>query len=429
LYENDVASAYPAKACELPTMKDGTWELVENPTREDVFTSSALSMFEVKTHNYRTDLPFYALPYRTRWGTIMFPCHVWGYYMRDHVIAACKHYDTFMAAKRLMDYSLYANGPEIEIVRAWIFHPAGDFKPRDFIPDLFDYRKRLVKADKKDSRGQVIKLDINAIYGKMAQRIGRKGKPPKYASLWYAAAITAGTQRQLMEAALTKPDAIVAFATDGIYSTEELDINIPAEKTLGEWKMQKGDKGSFIQFGVYTVHLLDKEGKVEIKAKSRGFTPDNTDKKESETYKEVLDRTLRETIPEAWAKGDEAYSFPYQQYMTVGLSVQHRKFADLCGCWKLSPRELQLNSMSNKRIVPGEPKKDATKRTKTEYKLTQKEIKLRESRAKRLIPLPVRHIIGPIEISGEAHVDRIDEKTKLERMEVRDGENVAAGLN
>ena len=328
-----------------------------------------------------------------------------------------------------MDYSLYDNGPEIEIVRAWIFRPLTDFKPLYWIMDLFDYRIKLVAIDKKDSRGQVIKLDINAIYGKMAQRIGRKGKPPKYASLWYAAAITAGTQRQLIEAALTKPDDIIAFATDGIYATEELHVSIPAEKRLGEWEMQKGDKGSFIQSGVYTVHLLDKEGRVEIKAKSRGFTPDNTDKREGETYKDVLDRTLRESIPDKWANGDEGYSFPYQQYMTVGLSVQHRKFGGLVGCWKLSPRELSLNSMSNKRIVPGEPKKDATKRTKTEYKLTQKEIKLRESRAKKLIPLQVRHIIGPIEISGEAHVDWIDEKTRLERMEVRDGENVAAGLN
>jgi hypothetical protein len=85
--------------------------------------------------------------------------------------------------------------------------------------------------------------------------------------------------------------------------------------------------------------------------------------------------------------------------------------------------------MSNKRIVPGEPKKDATKRTRTEYALTQKEIKLRESRAIKLIPLQVRHIIGPIEMSGEAHVGWLDEKTRLERLEVRDGENVAAGLN
>jgi hypothetical protein len=149
--------------------------------------------------------------------------------------------------------------------------------------------------------------------------------------------------------------------------------------------MQKGDKGSFIQSGVYTVHLLDKNGKPDIKAKSRGFTPDNTEKKEGETYKDVLDRTLRETIPNSWANGDEKYSFPYQQYITVGLIVQHRKGSGLIGCGKLSPRDLRLDGMSNKRIVPGEPKKDANRQTGKDYKLTLKESNLRKSRANKLI--------------------------------------------
>jgi hypothetical protein len=119
LYEYDVASAYPAQACELPSMKDGQWELVERPTREQVFTASALSMFEVKTHNYAHDLPFYALPYRTYTGSIMFPPNVWSYYMRDHVIAAYKHYDTFMRAGRLPDGRVYRNPPKIEMVRGY----------------------------------------------------------------------------------------------------------------------------------------------------------------------------------------------------------------------------------------------------------------------------------------------------------------------
>jgi hypothetical protein len=429
LYEYDIASAYPAIACEIPTMKDGGWELVENPTREDVFSASPLSMFEVKTHNYNEDLPFYALPFRTKSGAIMFPPIVWGYYMRDHVIGAYTHYDTFMAADALHDYRRYDKGAEIEIVRAWIFHPASDFKPLGFVRDLFGYRTQIVKLNKKDSRGQVIKLLINAIYGKMAQRRGYRGSPSKYASLWYAAAITAGTQRKLMEAALTKPYAIVAFATDGIYSTEPLDVDMPVEKTLGEWEMQKGDKGSFIQSGVYTVHLLDKNGKPDIKAKSRGFRPDNTTKRENETHEDVLDRTLRETIPNSWANGDEVYSFDYKQYMTVGHSVQHKKFGNLIGCWKLAPRDLRLNTMSNKRVLPGEAKKDATKRSGKEFALTQKEIKLRLSRAKKLIALPVRPLM-PWEyaLSAPSDIDWIDDKTRLERQEVEDLENVAAGL-
>ena len=263
----------------------------------------------------------------------------------------------------------------------------------------------------------------------MAQRKGHKGKPSNYASLWFAAAIAAGTQRKLMEAALTKPYAIVAFAADAIYSTEPLDVDLPVEKTLGEWEMQKGDKGAFIQSGVYTVHLLDKNGKPEIKAKSRGFRPDNTTKKENETYKEVLDRTLRETIPEAWASGNDTYSFDYKQYMTVGLSVQHRKFDTTIGCWKNAPRDLRLNTMTNKRVLPGEAKKDATKRSGKVFPLTQKEIKLRLSRAKKLVALPVRPLM-PWEyaLSAPSDIDWIDDKTRRERQEVEDLDNVAAGL-
>jgi hypothetical protein len=193
--------------------------------------------------------------------------------------------------------------------------------------------------------------------------------------------------------------------------------------------MQRGDSGAFIQSGVYTVHLLDKNGKPEIKAKSRGFRPDNTDKKENETHKEVLDRTLRETIPNSLANGDEKYSFDYKQYMTVGLSVQHRKFNTTIGCWKNAPRDLRLNTMYNKRMLPGEAKKEATKRSGKEFPLTQKEIKLRLARAKKPIALPVRPLM-PWEyaLSAASDIDWIDDKTRLERQETEDLENVAAGL-
>ena len=435
LYEYDIASAYPSIATDLPSMKGGTWRLINNPTREEVFASSPFSMFEVSTHNYAFNLPFYALPYRTPSGSIMFPPHVYGYYMRDHVIAAYKHYDEFSAADRLADYSIHRGGPEIRIEKAWSFYPGTSEKPLAWIRDIFDYRTKLVKANKKDSRGQVIKLNINAVYGKFAQRIGRRGKPPKYGSLWFAGAITAGTQRRLIEAALTKPDAIVAFSTDGIYTTELLDIHVPTEKLLGEWEMQRGERGSFIQSGVYVVHLLDKEGMVEIKAKSRGFTPDNADKRDGETYTDVLNRTLCETIPDKWANGVDSYSFPYQQYMTVGMSVAHRKFGDLIGTWKLSPRELHLNSMSNKRMVPGQSKVDAVKRGQTNglpdkrFALTKGEKALRDSRARKLIPLPVRPILGPPPLSGKSIPEWLDERTKMERLESDAHDNITAGLS
>jgi hypothetical protein len=41
----------------------------------------------------------------------------------------------------------------------------------------------------------------------------------------------------------------------------------------------------------------------------------------------------------------------------------------------------------------------------------------------------VRPIIGAIELSATSDIDWIDDKTRLERKEVEDLENVVAGLN
>jgi hypothetical protein len=99
------------------------------------------------------------------------------------------------------------------------------------------------------------------------------------------------------------------------------------------------------------------------------------------------------------------------------------------GCWKNAPRDLRLNTMSNKRILPGEAKKEAAKRSGKEFPLTQKEVKLRLARAKKLISLPVRPLM-PWEyaLSAASDIDWIDDKTRLERQEAEDLDNVAAGL-
>jgi hypothetical protein len=80
-------------------------------------------------------------------------------------------------------------------------------------------------------RGQVIMLGINSVYGKFAQRVGKRGEPPAYGSLWYAAAITAGTRRKLLQAALSDPSAIIAFATDAVFSTRALPSTFPKPRS------------------------------------------------------------------------------------------------------------------------------------------------------------------------------------------------------
>jgi hypothetical protein len=442
IFEYDITSAYPSICVDLPSMKGGRWERRENPTREEIENASAVSMFEVKTHNYARDLPFYALPYRTPEGSIMFRGDVWGWYMRDHVIAAFKHFDRFKQLGRIGDDA------SIELIAAWFFIPITDEKPLAWVKFLFDYRLELIKQGRK-SEAQVIKLGINAIYGKFAQRIGRRGKPPKFNSLWYAAAITAGTQRRLIEAALTKPDAIIAFATDGIYSTEELDIPIAPVKTLGAWEMGTGEEGAFIQSGVYTIHMNTKNGKVDKKVKSRGFTPQNLSKQEGETYKDALDRTMRKDIPAMWETGEDKYSFEYQSYMTIGQCSVSRNASQYIGMWKKAPRDLNLNQMSNKREVPGQTahaaaiealakaaetgekmsKKLRARLEKLAGGLKKKDVIVSKNRAHGLIALPVKHLLFNEVLSAPSKQDWISEQNRLERQYDEDNDNIACGMS
>ena len=117
--------------------------------------------------------------------------------MRDHALSLFE-----WSAK--MPFS--PHDAPIKVLEGMIFEPADpDFHPFAWVQDLFDERARLIKIDPNDVTAIVMKLVLNSLYGKLAQYVGTAGRPPSYASPWMAAAITAGTQRMLMSAALTAP--------------------------------------------------------------------------------------------------------------------------------------------------------------------------------------------------------------------------------
>jgi hypothetical protein len=372
IYMYDIASAYPSICVKLPSMEGGRWVYKQNPTREEVENSNILSMFRVSTKNFKRGLPFYPLPFRTEAGDIMIPPNVIsGRYMRDDVIAAFKYFDRFMTDRSLWDGVAYrGRAPEIIVSEAMFFIPADETtRPLAFVGDLFDLRASIVKVDKKDIRGQVMKLGINSVYGKTAQSVGKPGEPPPYGSLWYAAAITAGTRRKAVEAALTDPWAIIAFATDAVFSTCKLPLDIPPTKILGEWEFEQGRDGSIVQSGVYTIRPLDPEGK--LKTGSRGFKPREDDMNVADDFAQALDRELFEDVPRLWREGRDAYEFEDDRFIGLGDAIVSRNaFKYLCH-WKTSMRELRLNDMSGKRRAPASEK-------------------LRRERANKLIHLEVR---------------------------------------
>jgi hypothetical protein len=228
-YVYDISSAYPAVAVEMPSMEGGKWIWKKNPTRAEVEGANILSVFKVKTRNFNPKLPFYPLPFRTETGSIMFPPEIIaGRYMRDDVIAAFKWFDYWNGRGELCDYSRFKEPPQIIVEEAMFFIPGDpNSRPLAFIKTFFDWRASLPKDD---MRGQVLKLGINSIYGKFAQRVGKAGEPPTYGCLWYAAAITAGTRRKIIEGALTKPRAVAGIATDALFSDQLLPLDVPARK-------------------------------------------------------------------------------------------------------------------------------------------------------------------------------------------------------
>ena len=407
LFSNDVSSAYPAQIAKLPSMAGGRWRQVFRPTREQVFSSSMLSEFLAKTRGFPLTLSFYPAPWRTKAGAVVYPPDAYGIWMRDEVIGMFEFSDRFRQG-------------EIEVIEGLIFEPADpSSRPFAWVSSMFDYRARLLRADKKDVRATSIKLALNSLYGKLAQGVGDTEEPPLFASPWMAAAVTAGVRLQILRAALTKPDKVASFATDEIFwkSPPDLATSAPGEKELGEWGATKIIKhgGVFVMSGV--AHLVKDKNDADdgAETKTRGFNPSNYGDRDADP-KARFAKIMLEEIPAAWAADKPQYKFPYLQYMGLGSSVQARFTETVIGTWKLSLRTANLNGVGSKRFVPaGE-----------EY------ASLRRSRAKKLIRLDVRSFgrdMPPGELSAPAPPDWMNEALKNAFDMTEEDKNVLAGFS
>jgi hypothetical protein len=281
-----------------------------------------------------------------------------------------KWLDEFDRQGRLCNRMIHPEGPEVRVTEAMFFVPATDEKPFAFVQELFDLRASIVAENEDDVRGVILKLALNSIYGKLAQSVGRKGHPPAFASRWMAAAITAGTRRKLIEAALTAPHSVVCFATDGIVTTKPLDVFVPPTKTLGHWEHKEAKLGGvFVQSGVYAVIKDRTKGDKGVKIASRGFSPQNIGVSEKVSWTQAMLKVPFEDIPMCWKDGKPAYVFERQQYVTVGASLARNPpppvkgpgarrpwRSSLIGSWIKSEGKLQLDAMSRKRTLPPDPR-------------------------------------------------------------------------
>lgn len=320
VHHYDISSAYPHHFRNLPGLGGGAWRRSKAP-------SPSCDEFSLVRVSYRflPGLPFYPLFFRCANGQIIFPERGCGWYWFPEYACARDFADRFGCF-------------EFRVMECLSFQPAGNSRPFAWIEDYFERRKRLVEESNRtgipNGEQYTLRLGYNACYGKTAQQIGARivdGEivPPSYFQLEWAGWVTAGCRAQLMRAAMQKPGAIIAFATDGLFSTEPLDLDTPSEKILGTWEYKLHKGVTMVMPGVYWLHD-DK-----VTHHSRGY-----DKEQMADF---------QLIHDAWKRGQRDIDLEHTRMVTLGNACMSEGFWKLRGLFARTTRTLKLNGENSKR--------------------------------------------------------------------------------
>lgn len=206
-YTYDIVSAYPHALSQLPTLK--RWR---HTTR---YESGTVGWYYVK---YCAPVHAYvgALPVRTRCG-IVYPLIAEGWYT------------SFEVANILND---------CEIVEGYVTDDCD--RPFSAILELFQLRQTM-KREGNEGGSMLLKLGLNSIYGKFAQRIDGR-----FTDMLIASLITGYVRARLY--ATCHDSRVIAYATDSITTTEPLDLPIGG---LGNWESEHHNVSVFLQPGIY----------------------------------------------------------------------------------------------------------------------------------------------------------------------------------
>jgi hypothetical protein len=232
LYQYDLRSAYPAALPDLPCPLHTRWQ---HKPRARRLPESGLYL--AKTSFSHPGGLWCGLPFR-RNGGLFWPLQGTGWYWSTEIKAARRYLHAAVVVHDL-----------------WIARRCCDCRPFDWVRALYDERRRIGS----DTRGYPLKLALNSLYGKLAQRSGRG----PYHDAVAAGLITAITRARLIEAIRQDPEAVVMLATDAVFSTRPLSLDIGDD--LGQWEENIWPDLFVAQPGVYW-----SPSELEKSLKSRG---------------------------------------------------------------------------------------------------------------------------------------------------------------
>ena len=224
IYGCDIASAYPYHAWRLPCLEHGVWKHTRSEKRIERAAHAI-----VRGHIVDARGPWAPLPVRLKNGNIVYPrSGASGWWYRDEWRAARRGW-----------------GDGIEFVEAWILVTRCKCRPFDFLRELFEQRKRMGKS----GRGKVVKLASNSVAGKLAQSVG----DPQFSSRVWSGMLMSGTRAQLLDLMLRhkRLASVLAVATDGLYSTEKVDLPPSECGELGSWEREAHKGIVLVRPGIY----------------------------------------------------------------------------------------------------------------------------------------------------------------------------------
>jgi hypothetical protein len=303
VYQYDINSAYPAELRELPCLAHGSWKRIRKlPNYEQLWFGQVYF-----NHDRRSARMLCNLPMRRQDGSIYYPVEGNGVYWSTELGAAA------------------AGGTHVALAQGWIYESHCDCRWFSFIDPY--YQKRLALG--KTTKGFVLKLAGNSLYGKIAQSIGYA----PYANPVWAGLVTAGCRAKLVRAYTGHEHSIIMLATDGIFSLEPLDVKISRE--LGDWELETHDEMFIVQVGVY--YLANGQ------LKTRGVE------------KKRLDGRLPDFVV-MWEKYKESHGVNYcvranvDNFVTAKAALSRRKW-QLAGTWESIEREVGFDWSAKRRRV------------------------------------------------------------------------------
>lgn len=335
IYEYDIRSAYPDAMRRLPCLLHGEWRAADAKELKTIAANvggryGADPVFVAGcTFKSSRDLPdagrLGGLPVRSKEGHLYWPKTGGGVYWSCEIASA----------ERL--------GYAIKYKSGWVYRKCCDCRPFDWVDRLYEYRKSIGGS----GPGYPIKLGINSLYGKLAQRKGNGS----YNNMIWAGLITAMTRAKLNDAIADSvldhgPGRIVMVATDAVYSLDSLSL--PCGSALGDWESVELPGLFIVQPGLYWCPAKRKkksrglsgkffEGSLAVK-RANGRTEDvpmtQIFEEAWERYLEFDNSKLCEDFP--------VVSVPVPGFVGIKLAIARNKPL-LAGTWISDSRDISFD--------------------------------------------------------------------------------------